>query len=285
MTLKMNSGETTMQAAPNSELSQQTQAATKSIANRSGDKKDWPSLIRDAATTPPAFFSLVLLVIEAILTIAAVWVDGQDRTYLVIGMIVALFSVIGIMTYLTIRHPWVWQSRGKLSSQPVPDPEIELIKKPSILCVSTPEYDARGFARGVAIVERTMGKGIRLHKKITIQRETNLNEWRKIMLDGQFEIVHISAQVDPKDGSLDFGNNQRMTAGGFQELVIEAKTRLVVLATCDSVALGAAVSRITNMIASTALLGIDPFLEWAEAFYMKLAKGVPLSRAFEVASP
>jgi hypothetical protein len=273
-----------MPPAPNSELPQPAQASTTSTAaNGAGDKKDWPSVIRESAKTPPAFFSLALLVTEGILTIAAGQLDGQDRTFLVIGMVVALFSVIAIITYLTIRHPWVWDPKGQPAGQPIPDPEIEQIKKPSILCISTQEYDAKGFARGVAIVERTMGKGIRLHKRIVIQREANFSEWRQTMLSGQFEIVHIAAQVDAKDGSIDFGNNQRITASGFQELVIEAKTRLVVLATCDSIALGAAVSRITNMIASTASLGMEPFFQWAEAFYLKLAQGAPLSRAYEVA--
>jgi hypothetical protein len=60
---------------------------------------DRASIIQ-AVQTPLGFFVLALLVIEAIFGIVASLREGPDRTYLVIGMIGLLFSVIAIVAFL-----------------------------------------------------------------------------------------------------------------------------------------------------------------------------------------
>jgi hypothetical protein len=255
------------------------------LAGGAIDTKSWASTISEAARTPPGFFCLALLVVLGGLTAAAVNLAGASQTILVIGMVLALFANIGIVFYLAIKHRNVWPEGGNAPAADQCPADVERIARPSIVCVSTPEYVDKGFTdRGFAIVEKWMGKGLRFHKTVTIRKEANLNDWRLFMLSNKCDILHIAAQVNPKDASIDFGNKQQLDAHAFQELVIDAKIRLVVLATCDAISLGAAVSRATNMIASTAALEPEIFLHWVDVFYMKLAHGAPLSRAYQVAT-
>jgi hypothetical protein len=247
-------------------------------------QKQWPFIIKEAAKTPAGFFALALLVIEVILCILAALASGTDRTILIVGMVAALFAVIGIAAVFAYKNPGIWSPGSTPAPSVSATPEIERVKNPSILCVATPDFDPKWFEQGAAIVERTMHKKIRLHKRLTIERAPDFAAWRKLMIQDTFDIIHIAAHVDPKDGSLDFGNGQHISASGFRELVVECKARLVVLATCDSISLGAVVSRATNMIASLTLVKYDDFLGWAEVFYKKLSQGAPLSRAYDVAS-
>jgi hypothetical protein len=247
------------------------------------DPRSWGSAIKEAAKTPPGIIALVMLVVVIALTAAAPHLEGTNQTILVIGMIAVLFAVLGILLYLT-RERYMWPGIKNDGAQTCPA-DVERIRHPAIVCVSSSEYDAKGYpAKGFEIVENRMGKGIRLHKTVTIQKEVNLAKWPGWILENKPDILHIAAQVDPKDGSIDFGNGQRYSATHFRALVREAKTRLVVLATCDSIPLGAAILRETNMIASTGPLKGGVFLEWADVFYMQLAKGAPLSRAYHTAT-
>ena len=53
-----------------------------------------------AVRTPLGFFSLALLVAEAILGIVAARASGTDRTLCIVGMLVVMGGVIGIVTWL-----------------------------------------------------------------------------------------------------------------------------------------------------------------------------------------
>jgi len=55
--------------------------------------------------TPLGFFTLVVLIVEAILGITANFSQGADRTYLVIGMIVLIFLLIIIVAILAALRP------------------------------------------------------------------------------------------------------------------------------------------------------------------------------------
>jgi len=50
--------------------------------------------------------------------------------------------------------------------------------------------------------------------------------------------------------------------------------------TCDSLALGAELGRITNTIAGYKSIDIQSALDWSAAFYPYIALGCPLSEAF-----
>ncbi len=54
---------------------------------------------------PLGFFTLVVLVVEAIFGIIATLSQGADRTYLVVGMICLMFLLVGIVAFLAYKRP------------------------------------------------------------------------------------------------------------------------------------------------------------------------------------
>jgi hypothetical protein len=74
----------------------------------------------------------------------------------------------------------------------------------------------------------------------------------------------------------------RLPPEGFAKLCEQAKVKLVVLATCDSVATAANLVRTTAVVASTTLVTEDQVEAWARLFYDQLAQGKPLTQAFEL---
>lgn len=244
-----------------------------------------PSTIREAARSVPAFCVYVLFITASIVDLSTQAASDTVKLVLALCALVIVICVVFIIVYLAVWHPELWGPGGQPPAPVIEGSDvIEQVKKPSILCISTPDFDPKRFEQGTAIVEQTMGKKIRSHKRLIIEKAADFSAWRRAMLQGPYDIVHISVHVDPNDGSLDLGDGKRITAVEFRTLMVEAKAHLVVLATCDSVALGAVVSRATNMIASLTLLRFDDFLTWADTFYTKIAQGAPLSRAYDVAS-
>ena len=61
---------------------------------KSHDSSGYRLAIIQATKTPLGFFSLVVLVVEVILGITANLSQGEDRTYLVIGMLVLIFLLV-----------------------------------------------------------------------------------------------------------------------------------------------------------------------------------------------
>jgi len=61
--------------------------------------------ILESVTTPLGFFVLVVLVVEVIFGIAAHYFD-QQRTLIIIPMIVLIFVLVGIVTFLSCCRPY-----------------------------------------------------------------------------------------------------------------------------------------------------------------------------------
>src|SRR5205814_2069694 len=155
-----------------------------------------------AATTAPAFCAYGLFLAVALLGSFALTAGGTERLVIVVSMVAVVFCLVFFIIYLTLYMPWVWTPGG---TPPAPDAAtagVEQVKNPSILCVSTPEFDAERFARGAAIVGRTMGKKIHLHKRLVIEKAADFGAWKKVMMQGPFDIVHVSAHVDPENGAI-----------------------------------------------------------------------------------
>ena len=95
--------------------------------------------------------------------------------------------------------------------------------------------------------------------------------------------------VDPESGDLlvpsgmtPFADatKERFPRDGVADMVARSGARLVVIVTCDSLALGARLARGTNVIAGYRSIHVRSALDWSSVFYRFLAQGCPLSEAF-----
>jgi hypothetical protein len=167
----------------------------------------------------------------------------------------------------------------------------ERIENPRILCAASEQYaqPTLGFDLDVAVLEKTFPKSLTIERKLTRSR------LRELLGGGQrFDIVHLVLAVDPATGDLIFSpideishqpateKIERMTPGGFADLLVESQTRLVVLATCNALLLAVEVAHVANMAATDVEITGEAAAEWEECFYGFLAQGKPLFKAFEL---
>jgi hypothetical protein len=171
-------------------------------------------------------------------------------------------------------------------------PAIEIIKTPKVLCACSRQYFTLSFQKDVELIKSETEK---ISAQISELHGTDSEGLTKALMEGTFDLVHMSAYVDPKTGEIffsDIGTDgippdgvtiDSMSAVSFAKLIELAKVKLVILATCDSLILAAKLSRITNMIAATDSVRLDDILKWELGMYKCLSKGVSLSNAFETA--
>ncbi len=164
----------------------------------------------------------------------------------------------------------------------------EIIENPRILCAASEEYaqPSLGFNLDVAILEKAFPERVVVEAKLTRKR------LRELLTTQHFDIVHLVLAVDPNSGDLIFSpvgftpdeahptTPDTLSAEGFAALLLESKTRLVVLATCKALLLAVEVAHVANMAATDATISGKDAAEWEECFYGLLAQGTPLFKAF-----
>jgi hypothetical protein len=175
----------------------------------------------------------------------------------------------------------------------VPQPLIETVNKPRILCTCSRQYYGLSFQKDVDLIKNETSK---VASQITELHGTSSGELTDCLMENQYDIVHLCAYVNPKTGDIYFSDVDEkgetspgapadvLMANSFAKLIELCKTKLVILATCDSLVLGAKLARITNMIASTGFVQVDDILKWELSIYKCLSKGISLSNSFETAS-
>ena len=99
----------------------------------------------------------------------------------------------------------------------------------------------------------------------------------------RFEIVHLLAYVDPRTGDVLFNEDERLPARGLLKLLERAGTTLLFLATCDSLTLGAILSRSVSVVAASEDVLSAKMIAWEECFYGLLAKGMSLAASYDLA--
>jgi hypothetical protein len=241
--------------------------------------------IINTVQTPLGFFVLVVLVTESLLGIVVGLSEGSDRTMAIIAMIALIFTLVGLVAFMAWLKPEVLKGSRPPPAPSPPSPELGTIaegskvlhvSKPSVLCAASKGYEKLGFEQDVGIVEK-------FAKKAKVLGNLTAPLLREVLTEQEFEIVHLLNFVEPGNGTLVFGPGDQMSSEGFSQLIDLCKAQLVVLASCDSIALAAKVSRWTNIIAATNTMDTSDFEQWAACFYRLLFKGQPLSRAFDVA--
>lgn len=172
-------------------------------------------------------------------------------------------------------------------------PAVEIVNSPRILCACSPQYLSSSFQKDVEIIRKETHA---LSTQILEMHDASSHELKNVLMEERFDIIHISAFVDPRTGEIYFGDvdadgqsrsgatPDSLPATSFAKLVELASAKLVVLATCDSLVLAGKLARVTNMIASTGWVTVEDMLDWELSFYKCLSKGVSLSSSYETAA-
>jgi hypothetical protein len=149
------------------------------------------------------------------------------------------------------------------------------------LCVASSQYAKPKFAKEIKQIHENFPPG-----SVTSAYGVNAQTLFKYFSGEQkWDILHVSMYVDRK-GDLIIpdpkrpNSKDRLPIAGVENLVRSSGARLVTIVTCDSLALGAELGRITNTIAGYKTIDIQSALDWSAAFYPYIALGCPLSEAF-----
>jgi hypothetical protein len=166
---------------------------------------------------------------------------------------------------------------------------VERIRDPKALCISSPQFTQLGFENQLQTVLNAFPA------VVPHQRVFSSDELRAALSGGHtYDIVHIAAFVCPRSGSLYFsdvdlntGANlveepDRLSADALADLLQMAGAKLVVIGSCDSIALGATLVNVCHVIAARDMVSPKMMAVWVEAFYSKLPQR-SLSEALDFA--
>jgi hypothetical protein len=172
---------------------------------------------------------------------------------------------------LKVFQKWWPELKHELESIPA-----TLIRGPSqvrvrrILCASTTQFEALGADQDAEIIGHSYPGAI-------------TRDLRDALALQSFEIVHLLGYVDTRSGEFVFADDEKLSPAGLLTLLERSKTELLFLATCDSLTLGAIVSRSVSVIAASDNVDADKMISWERCFYGLLGKGSSLTAAYDVA--
>jgi hypothetical protein len=162
------------------------------------------------------------------------------------------------------------------------------ILNPRVVCVSSKQFTALGFENQIETVLKAYPQRV-THNVITTSQEL-----RDLLLTEEVHVIHIAAFVCPRTGDLYFsdvdlaagkGNTSDpdlITADALADLLKEARTRLVVVGSCESLVLAASLLPVTNVVATSDMISPRMMANWVNTFYNTLTHK-PLSFAFKLA--
>lgn len=166
---------------------------------------------------------------------------------------------------------------------------VETIRNPKALCISSPQFAHLGFENQLQTVLNAFPE------TVPHQRVFSSTELRQALAEDQtYDIVHIAAYVCPRSGDLYFSdvdlntgrsavsNPDILEADALTALLQMAQTKLVVIGSCDSIALAATLVSVCHVVAARDMVSAKMMAAWVEAFYSKLP-GRPLSKALDYA--
>ena len=166
---------------------------------------------------------------------------------------------------------------------------VEVVENPNVLCAASAQYaePQYGFDLDEEVVRRYFPGRVTVERALTSQRLMDL------LATNRFDIVHLVTAVDETSGAIIFdrvdtqspqahSGSDVMMPESFAALLTEAKTRLVVLATCKALLLGVEVAAVANMAASDQDITGQEASDWADVFYRLIAQGKSVYKAFEL---
>ena len=85
----------------------------------------------------------------------------------------------------------------------LPQPQIETIKNPKVLCACSPFFFKQSFQKDVELIREETKN---LSAQISEFNNINSQQLIKLLFDDKFDIIHIAAYVHPKTGDVCFGD-------------------------------------------------------------------------------
>jgi hypothetical protein len=152
-----------------------------------------------------------------------------------------------------------------------------LVRVQRILCAATTQFETLGAAEDMAVLEANYPNSL------TCIHNAQLADLRDALALQRFEIVHLLGYVEPRTGDFLFSDDERLQASGLLKLLERAGTTLLFLATCDSLTLGAILSRSVSVVAASDDVESARMIAWERCFYGLLAKGTSLTTSYDLA--
>lgn len=252
--------------------------------------KDSRVALINTIQTPLGFFVLVILIVEVIFGIIATFSSGTDKTYIIIGMLFLIFLLVFIVAGMAVFRPmslYGVPTKSKRERKPaefspkVEATEIETICKPRILWASSlPSFSTEPIHQDIKTIRQAFPKS-----KLITEQELTADRFRDLLTKNKFDIVQLTVNVRG-DGSIDFwhsSENDSISGEGVVQLLEVSNTRLIILASCNSVPLAAKLAPKMTMIAATGTLEVNTFNKWQRVFYQLLSEGESLYRAYDIA--
>ncbi|HST47731.1 hypothetical protein [Jatrophihabitans sp.] len=243
--------------------------------------------IIEAVKTPLGFYALVVLVAEAILSVATAATDGIDRTILVIGMVAALIGLILLVAGISL-----WRPRALYGeAHTVVSVDIRRGDSRALVEPNTGDVPLKSLERPKVLVTLGCGPGDDLDAEIiegvwpaalvTKLHSPTAAELTDTLLASRFDVLQLSSPVG-RTGDITFPDRE-LSAAGLAELARQSNLSLIVLASCSSASMAAEIAGRTNMVAATETLSTRDWEGWSKIFYTLLASGLPMSQAYSVA--
>ena len=166
--------------------------------------------------------------------------------------------------------------------------DTDVVLNPRVICVSSQQFLKLGFENQLEIVLKAFPADI-AHERVFTSKDL-----RGLLGRGRFDIVHIAAFVCPRTGDLYFSEVDTrtgestssevdlITADALTSLLEMAKTKLVVITSCESLVLAATLVGVTNVVATRDMVSSRMMAAWVESFYGMLPSK-PISQALDFA--
>jgi TIR domain len=166
---------------------------------------------------------------------------------------------------------------------------VERIRDPKALCISSPQFTQLGFENQLQTVLNAF-PAVVPHQRVFSSHELRV----AVSGDQTYDIVHIAAFICPRSGTLYFTDVDLNTgesvvveadflnADALADLLQMVEAKLVVIGSCDSIALGATLVNVCHVIAARDMVSPKMMAAWVEAFYAKLPQR-SLSEALDYA--
>jgi hypothetical protein len=250
--------------------------------------------IIEAVKTPLGFFTLAILIVEAlfIALVNARQIDSTVQAVLLFGTGGAVLFLIGLVGWFAIFHPshlTVMGGQIIVDRKAEPKQAVVEVKVTKVVCVASPQYFKLNVQEDADILAGTFGRLVK------VLPDANKQTLVQEMQSGLSEILHLVSYVDPQDGSLVFSKvtekgrriaqpADELASDGLVAIIKNAGVKLVVLATCDSLLLAVKLARHVNVIAVNGYVSQYDAPDWEEVFYQMLKTGKPLSFSYEFAT-
>jgi hypothetical protein len=180
------------------------------------------------------------------------------------------------------------KEHGRLKQGSVGQDNVEIVRNPRAVCVSSHQFMNEGFKNQLEIVLNAFPSSLQ-HDRVFDSASL------KQALTKPAHVVHIAAYVCPRSGDVYFSDvnlgtgepvstqmMDRISADALEQLLEMADTRLVVITGSDSMALTATLLSAAHVIAARDMVSPKMLATWVAEFYSMLPKH-QLSTALEFA--